>query len=260
MNTDLLTLVRHRRNQAARHCRRGARRRRRRRAFRRAYPGGIADLRQRTDEGWQLQHRTRLWPARRCGRSGGLCPAGDLSEAALKRAADAVRAVTSGYAGSMRAAPQRTNTVLYGDENPIGAARASRIRRSCCRRSTAYLRNKDGEVRQVTASIAASWQGGRYPACRRSPRSRHQADDAHQHLGDGGRRRPAGIRFVRHRRPRWFRRFHHARSRQPWRRRGFAPGAGQSRQRSMRRPARWMIVLGSGMAGRRCTRGGRPRA
>ena len=46
---------------------------------------------------------------------------GEISEAALKRAADAVQAVKSGHAGSYAAAPARTNAALYGDENPLGA-------------------------------------------------------------------------------------------------------------------------------------------
>ena len=54
------------------------------------------------------------------GEAVGYAHAGDLSLSALKRAADAVGAVTRGYSGSYAAAPQRTNRRLYGDENPIG--------------------------------------------------------------------------------------------------------------------------------------------
>ncbi|AYG65421.1 MULTISPECIES: metalloprotease TldD [unclassified Rhizobium] len=91
------------------------------------------------------------------GEAVGYAHAGDLSEAALKRAADAVRAVTSGYAGSYAAAPQRTNKVLYGDENPIGTP-SFEEKAKLLQQIDSYLRDKDDKVRQVTASIAASWQ------------------------------------------------------------------------------------------------------
>ncbi|ENN89061.1 Zn-dependent protease protein [Rhizobium freirei PRF 81] len=91
------------------------------------------------------------------GEAVGYAHAGDLSEAALKRAADAVRAVTSGYAGSYAAAPQRTNKMLYGDENPIGAPTFEE-KATLLQQIDSYLRDKDDKVRQVTASIAASWQ------------------------------------------------------------------------------------------------------
>ncbi|WFU09728.1 metalloprotease TldD [Rhizobium sp. CB3090] len=91
------------------------------------------------------------------GEAVGYAHAGDLSEAALKRAADAVRAVTSGYAGSYAAAPQRTNKILYSDENPIGSP-SFEDKAKLLQEIDSYLRDKDGKVRQVTVSIAASWQ------------------------------------------------------------------------------------------------------
>src|SRR2546426_12116313 len=53
------------------------------------------------------------------GEAVGFAHASDLSEAALARAADAVRAVQGGYSGSYADAPQRTNVRLYGDDNPL---------------------------------------------------------------------------------------------------------------------------------------------
>jgi len=91
------------------------------------------------------------------GEAVGYAHAGDLSEAALKRAADAVRAVTAGYAGSYAAAPQRTNKVLYSDENPIGAPTFEE-KATLLQQIDSYLRDKDDKVRQVTATIGASWQ------------------------------------------------------------------------------------------------------
>src|SRR5436853_3757207 len=49
----------------------------------------------------------------------GYAHASDLSEAAIARAADAVRAVKGGYSGNYAAAPGHTNVRLYGDENPL---------------------------------------------------------------------------------------------------------------------------------------------
>ncbi|CDM56724.1 MULTISPECIES: metalloprotease TldD [Rhizobium] len=91
------------------------------------------------------------------GEAVGYAHAGDLSVAALKRAADAVGAVTRGYAGSYAAAPQRTNKKLYSDENPIGTP-TFEAKVKVLQDIDAYLRGKDDKVRQVTASVAASWQ------------------------------------------------------------------------------------------------------
>lgn len=91
------------------------------------------------------------------GEAVGYAHAGDLSLSALKRAADAVGAVTRGYSGTYTAAPQRTNKKLYGDENPIGEP-SFEAKVSLLQEIDTYLRAKDPKVRQVTASIAASWQ------------------------------------------------------------------------------------------------------
>ncbi|MBP1883043.1 metalloprotease TldD [Sinorhizobium mexicanum] len=91
------------------------------------------------------------------GESVGYAHAGELSLAALRRAADAVGQVTRGYAGSYAAAPQRTNKKLYGDENPIGEP-SFEAKVALLQEVDAYLRAKDPKVRQVTASISASWQ------------------------------------------------------------------------------------------------------
>src|SRR5260370_28393680 len=51
----------------------------------------------------------------------GYAHASDLSEGALARAADAVRAVKGGYSGRYAEPPGRTNIRLYSDDNPLGA-------------------------------------------------------------------------------------------------------------------------------------------
>jgi len=87
----------------------------------------------------------------------GYAHAGDLSEAALKRAVSAVSSVTRGYGDAYAASPARTNKHLYGEENPIGAP-SFEEKVQLLREIDAYLRAKDPKVRQVTASLAASWQ------------------------------------------------------------------------------------------------------
>src|SRR6266478_1679838 len=51
----------------------------------------------------------------------GYAHASDVSEAAIIRAADAVRAVKGGYTGHYADAPARTNVKLYSDDNPLEA-------------------------------------------------------------------------------------------------------------------------------------------
>jgi len=91
------------------------------------------------------------------GEAVGYAESGELSLGALKRAADAVGAVTTGYSGKYDAAPQGTNRKLYGDANPIGEP-TFEAKVKLLTEIDAYLRGKDPRVRQVTASLAASWQ------------------------------------------------------------------------------------------------------
>ncbi|MGG2474327.1 metalloprotease TldD [Rhizobium sp. BR5] len=91
------------------------------------------------------------------GETVGYAHAGELSQGALKRASDAVGAVTKGYSGSYAAAPQRTNKKLYGDENPIGSP-SFEDKVKLLTDIDAYLRDRHANVRQVTATISASWQ------------------------------------------------------------------------------------------------------
>ena len=91
------------------------------------------------------------------GEAVGYAESDDLSEAALKRAQSAVGAVTAGHSGTYSDAPQRTNTKLYGDMNPIGEP-SFEAKVKLLEEIDAYLRGKDARVRQVSASLAASWQ------------------------------------------------------------------------------------------------------
>ena len=72
-------------------------------------------------------------------------------------ASDAVSAVKDGHSGTLAAAPQRTNTQLYSDENPIPPP-GFEAKAKLLQEIDAYLRAKDPRVRQVTASLASSWQ------------------------------------------------------------------------------------------------------
>src|SRR6266481_2330425 len=51
----------------------------------------------------------------------GYAHASEVSEGAIARAADAIRAVKGGYSGKYAEAPGRTNVKLYGDDNPLEA-------------------------------------------------------------------------------------------------------------------------------------------
>jgi TldD protein len=87
----------------------------------------------------------------------GYAHASDVSEAAIARAADAVRAVKGGHSGHYAEAPTRTNRKLYSDDNPL-AAPGFEAKVKLLETIDAYARGKDQRVRQVTASLGASWQ------------------------------------------------------------------------------------------------------
>jgi len=87
----------------------------------------------------------------------GYAHASGVSEAAIARAAEAVRAVKGGHSGTYAEAPARTNRKLYSDENPLGSP-AFDAKVKLLESIDAYAREKDPRVRQVTASVAASWQ------------------------------------------------------------------------------------------------------
>ncbi|MER2605628.1 MAG: metalloprotease TldD [Siculibacillus sp.] len=91
------------------------------------------------------------------GEVTGFAHSGEISEAALKRAADAVGAVRGGRSGTWAAAPSATNARLYADLNPIGEPTFDEKVRLLAE-IDAYARAKDPRVRQVSVSLAATWQ------------------------------------------------------------------------------------------------------
>jgi TldD protein len=87
----------------------------------------------------------------------GYAHAADLSEAAIRRAAQTVKAVQAGHGGTAADGPARTNQTLYTDENPIGGMEfAAKVK--LLQDIDAYARAKDQRIRQVSASLSGSWQ------------------------------------------------------------------------------------------------------
>jgi len=92
------------------------------------------------------------------GEAVGYAHSGEISEAALKRATDAVQQVKHGHSGTGYAAPPAgTNLRLYGPENPLGAP-SFEEKVKLLERIDAAARARDPRVRQVSVSLAGSWQ------------------------------------------------------------------------------------------------------
>jgi TldD protein len=87
----------------------------------------------------------------------GYAHASEVSEDAIRRAADSVRAVKGGYSGNFADGPPRTNVRLYTDDNPLRSL-PFETKVKLLEEMDAYARGKDPRVRQVTASLAATWQ------------------------------------------------------------------------------------------------------
>jgi TldD protein len=91
------------------------------------------------------------------GEATGYAHSGEVSEAALRRAATTVGAVAAGHAGREAEAPRSTNARLYSDANPLSGMEFG-TRTSVLAAIDAYARGRDGLVKQVMASLAGSWQ------------------------------------------------------------------------------------------------------
>jgi TldD protein len=91
------------------------------------------------------------------GEAVGYAHASELSEAAIRRAAETVKAVRAGRGGTLAAPPPGTNRHLYSDTNPLpGIAFERKLK--LLADIDAYARAKDPRVRQVMVSLAGSWQ------------------------------------------------------------------------------------------------------
>ena len=91
------------------------------------------------------------------GETAGYAHSTELTEAALRRAAETARLAVGDGGGTMAPPPRRTNDKLYGDLDPIaGAAFGVKIDTLC--EIDAFARGLDSRVVQVSASLAASHQ------------------------------------------------------------------------------------------------------
>src|ERR1700710_3033953 len=91
------------------------------------------------------------------GEAPGYAHASELSEEAIQRAANTVRAVAKGHGGVAAGGPARTNVKLYTDIDPLGSA-SFEAKVKVLEDMNAYARGKDSRVRQVSCSIAGEWQ------------------------------------------------------------------------------------------------------
>ncbi len=83
--------------------------------------------------------------------------ASELSEDALKRAGETVRAVRRGHGGTRAEGPSKTDRSLYASDNPLDAT-PFEAKVSVLTEIDAYARAKDPRVRQVMASLLGAWQ------------------------------------------------------------------------------------------------------
>lgn len=89
--------------------------------------------------------------------STGYAHAAELSEEAIARAGRTVRAVARGHQGKLALGPGPTNARLYTDANPLEeVAFAEKVK--LLQDIDAYARGRDSRVRQVSVSLAGSWQ------------------------------------------------------------------------------------------------------
>jgi len=91
------------------------------------------------------------------GEAQGYAHAAELTEAAMKRASETVKAVRSGHSGVVQAGPAPTNRSLYTDLNPLGLVPFEQ-KVKLLEEIDAYARGKDSRVKQASISILGSWQ------------------------------------------------------------------------------------------------------
>tara|TARA_R110002124_G_scaffold100744_7_gene248000 strand:- start:38145 stop:39563 length:1419 start_codon:yes stop_codon:yes gene_type:complete len=92
-----------------------------------------------------------------CGEVTGYAHGTEVSESALKRAAETARLAVGAGGGTMAEAPRATNRRLYTDANPIAGADFP-VKVETLREIDAFARDMDPRVVQVSATIAASLQ------------------------------------------------------------------------------------------------------
>ncbi len=91
------------------------------------------------------------------GEVAGYAHSGELTQAALQRAIEAVTAVSSGHSGTYSEAPRGTNTALYAPDDPLCGPSFEQKARLLEEIDT-YARELDPAVRQVSVSLTGSHQ------------------------------------------------------------------------------------------------------
>ncbi len=91
------------------------------------------------------------------GEATGYAHASELSEDAISRAADTVRAVRAGHGGTTSVGLQQTNASLYTETNPLGEVDFS-AKVKLLEDMNDYARSLDDRVVQFSASISGEWQ------------------------------------------------------------------------------------------------------
>ncbi|HVV64132.1 MAG TPA: metalloprotease TldD [Rhizomicrobium sp.] len=91
------------------------------------------------------------------GEATGYAHASEISEEAIRRAAETVRAVSKGRSGVAALAPARTNAKLYADIDPLGSA-GFETKVKLLEDMNAYARARDPRVKQVSCSLVGQWQ------------------------------------------------------------------------------------------------------
>ncbi len=91
------------------------------------------------------------------GETTGFAHSSTLSQDAIARAGTTVKAVRTGRGGTLADPPRGTNQQLYTDANPLPLVPFD-IKVETLAAIDAYARKKEPKVKQVTASLAGSWQ------------------------------------------------------------------------------------------------------
>ncbi|MFT8245755.1 metalloprotease TldD [Roseomonas sp. BN140053] len=94
------------------------------------------------------------------GEAAAYAHAGELGEAALRRAAEAVRALPGEGAVSVAEPPRATNARLYDDANPLTAMDFP-AKTALLAAIDAHARARDPRVKQVVATLSGEWQAMR---------------------------------------------------------------------------------------------------
>jgi TldD protein len=87
------------------------------------------------------------------GETAGYAHASEISEAAIRRAADSAQLAKRGYAGAAAESPRATNAKLYGEDDPLASPGFS-DKVALLQEIDAWARARDPRVVQVAASIA----------------------------------------------------------------------------------------------------------